>query len=295
MTHRFGERAQKERELRERVDPDDAGDLRAYRFKEGISSGPTLVVIVVVAAVLGWLFSSGGHRVGTGIAFFAIFLAVGVGIVYRLAGSRAAEDFLLVYAEGHGLELRAERRLPAATPLLRKGDRCYAPRSLSGQIAPGVDGLLALFVVEESSSRGQGSAADRHLYTLGLTEVPACAAHLPELYCQRRLGPRSFDGLEDAFRQSRQRVTLESTAVDDRFEIFVRKGQDEVWLRRLFSPSFVAWLAEATPADLSLELAEGTLVVYVPGHREDAETLDQIAAATGTIAQRLLEESAQTS
>jgi hypothetical protein len=33
----------------------------------------------------------------------------------------------------------------------------------------------------------------------------------------------------------------------------------------------------------------------MPKHREDAETLDAMAAAAGTVAQRLLEESAQTS
>jgi hypothetical protein len=294
MARRFGERAQRDQERRERTRPTDAASLSGYHLKELVlSSWPTLVLIAAVAAAVGWLASSGGSNVGVGVAFFLLVAAVGVWFVVRSARSRAADDFFVFYAETHGLELQARRQLPAETPLLRRGDRSYASRSLSGRLAPGIDGLLALFTSEETSTASRETV--RHDYTLGLAEVFACAEHVPELYCQPRSGPASFERLGDAFRGSRRRVTFESVALDDRFDIFVGEDQDEVWLRRLFSPSFVVWLGEAPPADLSFELVNGTLVTYVPGYREDAGTLDAMAAATGTIAQRLLEESAQTS
>ena len=88
---------------------------------------------------------------------------------------------------------------------------------------------------------------------------------------------------------------MESEALEKRFEILVGERQDEVWTRRLFTPAFVVWLAESTPKKLSVELVDGTLVAYVPGHKEDAKDLDALAAAAGEIARRLLEESAQTS
>jgi hypothetical protein len=296
MARRWGERAQKEQELRERVRPTDAAALSGYHLKELLSSWPTVVLIAAVAAAVGWLASSGGHNVGIGLAFFLLVFAIGVGVVSRSARSRGADDFFVFYAETHGLELRARRQLPASTPLLRRGDRSYASRSLGGQIAPGIDGVLALFTSEETSGSGTSSAnAVRHDYTLGLVEIFSCADHVPELYCQRRSGLSPFERLGDAFRGSKRRVSLESEALDDRYDIFVREDQDEIWLRRLFSPTFVVWLAQAPPADLSFELVDGTLVTYVLGYREDAGTLDAIAAATGTIAQRLLEESAQTS
>ena len=83
--------------------------------------------------------------------------------------------------------------------------------------------------------------------------------------------------------------TLESEALGDRYEIFVAKDQDDVWLRRLFSPSFIVWLTESAPDKFAFELVGGTLVAYVPEHKEDAADLDRVAAATGAVAQRLRE------
>ncbi|HEX3360271.1 MAG TPA: hypothetical protein VHS74_04690, partial [Solirubrobacterales bacterium] len=128
-----------------------------------------------------------------------------------------------------------------------------------------------------------------------MTEVPECVAHMPELYVKRKSGLRSLEKLEDVFRVGKKRVTLESEALAKRYEIFVGKEQDEVWTRRLFSPSFIVWLAESSPPKFGFELVDGTLVTFIPKHREDAESLDTMAAAIGTVAQRLLEESAQTS
>jgi hypothetical protein len=89
--------------------------------------------------------------------------------------------------------------------------------------------------------------------------------------------------------------SLESDALAKRYEIFVGKDQDEVWTRRLFSPSFIVWLTEGPPDKFGFELVDGTLVAFIPKHKEDATTLDSMAVATGTVAQKLLEESAQTS
>jgi hypothetical protein len=112
---------------------------------------------------------------------------------------------------------------------------------------------------------------------------------------QARRGPRPLSKFGDAFRRGKRSVTLESEAFDKRFEILVGEGQDEIWTPRLFSPGFIVWLAESSPRKLSFELVDGSLVAYVPDHREKAKDLDQLAAVAGAIARRLLEESAQTS
>jgi hypothetical protein len=127
-----------------------------------------------------------------------------------------------------------------------------------------------------------------------MSEVPECVQHLPELYCQKRSGLRSLEKFEDVFRRSKRRVTLESEKMGDRYEIFVAKEQDDVWLRRLFSPTFIVWLTEAAPDKFAFELVGGTLVAYVPKHKEDTADLDQVAAATGAVAKRLREKSAET-
>jgi hypothetical protein len=154
--------------------------------------------------------------------------------------------------------------------------------------------MLALFTYEEQTTDSNGNRqTNYHRYTLGMSEVPECVAHVPELYCQKRSGLRSLEKFEDVFRAGKRRVTLESEALGDRYEIFVAKDQDDVWLRRLFSPSFIVWLIEGAPEKFAFELVAGTLVAYVPKHQEDAADLDRVATATGAVAKRLREKSAE--
>jgi hypothetical protein len=275
--------------------PDNADDLRGYHFRELLHKPLTWILAGGGSLVLGVLFLLAFGFVG-GLIVFLIALAFGVWVTWKIADSRAADDFFDVYAKSHGLELGGKIWLPASTPLLRKGDDRYAERTLNGEIAPGVDGFLALFtyVVETSDSQGNRSKTF-HPFTLGMVDVPECAEHMPELYCQRKGGLRSLEKFEDLFRRSKERVTLESEALAGRYEIFCRKGQDAVWLRRVFSPSFIVWLTEAAPDKFAFELVDGTLVAYVRGHQEDTAGLEAVAAATGLVATRLREKSGERS
>jgi hypothetical protein len=273
--------------------PTDANALRGHHFKRLLRKQLTWWLIGVPALVAG-IAVGAGTSVVIGLVVLIAIVAVGIGVVFAIADSKAADDFFHVYAENHELELGGKSKLPSATPLLRKGDDRYAERTLAGEIAPGCDGLLALFTYEEQTTDSDGNRqTNYHRYTLGMSEVPECVEHVPELYCQRRSGLRSLEKFEDVFRAGKRRVTLESEALGDRYEIFVAKDQDEVWLRRLFSPSFIVWLTESAPEKFAFELVGGALVAYVPKHREDAADLDQVAAATGAVAQRLREKSAE--
>jgi hypothetical protein len=273
--------------------PTDANALRGHHFKRLLRKQLTWWAIGVPAVVIG-VFVATATSVVIGLVVALAIVAIGIGVVFALADSKAADDFFHVYAQNHDLELGGKSRLPAATPLLRKGDDQYANRTLTGEIAPGCSGLLALYTYEEQTTDSNGnSQTNYHRYTLGMSEVPECVAHIPELYCQRRAGLRSLEKFEDVFRRTKRRVTLESEALGDRYEIFVAKDQDDVWLRRLFSPSFIVWLTESAPEKFAFELVGGTLVAYVPKHKEDVADLDAVAAATGAVAQRLREKSSE--
>ncbi|HEY2056103.1 MAG TPA: hypothetical protein VGH14_19385 [Solirubrobacterales bacterium] len=270
--------------------PADANALRGHHFKRLMRKQLTWWLIGVPAVLIG------GFLVTTNVVFgliaLLVIVAIGVGVVFAIADSKAADDFFTVYAESRHLELSGKTRLPAATPLLRKGDDQYANRTLSGEIAPGCAGLLAMYTYEEQTTDSNGNRqTNYHRFTLGMSDVPECVDHLPELYCQKRSGLRSLEGLEDVFRRSKRRVTLESEALGDRYEIFVRKDQDDIWLRRLFSPSFIVWLTESAPDKFAFELVGGTLVAYIPKHKEDVTDLDAVATATGAVAKRLREKS----
>jgi hypothetical protein len=271
--------------------PDDADDMRGYHFGRLMRTPLTLILIAVLTAaafIAGLIFI--GAAIGAGGALVALLL--GVVVVFVIADKRAADDFFEVYAANRGLTLVHGRgRLPQATPLLRKGDDRYTDRTLTGPIADGFDGTLALFTYEEETRDSDGDTQTNYYrYTLGLVEVADCARFVPELYCQRKFGLRALEKFEDAFRGDKQRVTLESEKLLEKYEIFATKEQDANWLRQLFSPSFIVWLTDSAPDKFAFELVDGTLCCYVSGHKENAAALDAIAAATGSVAQRLRDE-----
>jgi len=71
---------------------------------------------------------------------------------------------------------------------------------------------------QSRDSKGNKQTSYYH-YTVCLINLPESQPHIPELYCQRKFGLRALEKLEDAFRGSKQRVELESAALDDRYEI----------------------------------------------------------------------------
>jgi hypothetical protein len=273
--------------------PDDADDLRGFHFKRLLGKATTwiaIAVFVLAAGIAGAVVLGAAVGAGAAGAMFLLSLLV----VFAIADSKSEDAFFEVYARQRGLSLSGKGALPPATPLLRKGDDRYAERALSGPLADGLDGVLALYTYEDETTDSEGNRQTNYYrYTLALINVPECATHIPELYCRRKSGLRSLEKLEDAFR-STERVKLESEALDERYEIFAGKDQDQVWLRRLFSPTFIVWLGEEAPKKFAFELVGGTLCCFVNGHKEATTELDLIRTASATVAIRLREESLET-
>jgi hypothetical protein len=271
--------------------PDDANDLRGFHFKRLLGQASTWVIIAVLASTA-----------GVGVAIYAASVALGGGAalavlvlamiaVLAIADSRAADAFFAYYAQENGFALGGRSPLPGATPLLRKGDDRYAERTLTGDLADGVNGVLALYTYEETSTDSKGNRQTNYYrYTVGLVQIPECAAHIPELYVQRKFGIKALEKLEDAFRGDKERVEFESAELDKRFEIFVDEKQDRNWLRQLFSPSFIVWMLQKTPNKFAFELVDGSLCCYANNHKEKAADLDSMRAATAVVAKRLREE-----
>jgi hypothetical protein len=271
--------------------PADANALRGFHFRRLMRKPLALILIgadVLAAGIVA------GILVGPliGLAAAAAVLVVGLLIVLVIADSRAADAFYASYATEHGLALGGRAPLPGATPLLRRGDDRYAERTFSGALDDGVEGTLALYTYEEESTDSEGNRETNYYhYTVGLVEVAECADHVPELFCRHKSGLRSLEKVEDVFRRDKERVHLESEALDEKYEIFAGKGQDAVWLRQLFSPTFIVWLGEEAPKKFAFELVDGNLCCYVNGHKQKGAELDGMRLATGAVARRLREES----
>ena len=275
--------------------PDDANDLRGFHFGQLIRK-PLTWVLVGIATVAAGIAGAVFVGAGIGVAAAGVVFLLSLLIVFGIADSRAEDAFFEAYAGERGMSLSEERTLlPPATPLLRKGDDRYAERALAGPLADGIDGVLALYTYEDETTDSDGNRQTNYYrYTVGMIDVPECVGLIPELYCQRKFGLRALEKLEDAFRGSKMRVKLESEALDERYEIFAHEGQDQVWLRRLFSPTFIVWLNDSAPEKFAFELVDGTLCCYVSNHRKTAAELDTIRAASAAVATRLREESAET-
>jgi hypothetical protein len=111
----------------------------------------------------------------------------------------------------------------------------------------------------------------------------------PGVFLARRRGLAGLLGHGWLSTGTRRKVELESISLHERYELWVERTQDDLLLRELFSPSFVAWLAEH-PLEPCFEYRAGTLVVYLERRLEDAAHLGWLQDATATIAARLGQE-----
>lgn len=263
----------------------NADQLTSSEFKKSLKTRKTRLWIGGSTLVTGVLFGIGAGPSG-GAAMAALALGIGLLIVRVKAGRRAEEAFYDSFAKSRGLKRSADQMGPA-TPLLRKGDERKTDEMFSGQLNPEFQGALVLYTFTEVYQDGKGNRQETNYpFTLVTIEMPKFAEHMPELVVEAQ-GSKIFDKLGDAFRGNLERVRLESAAFDDRFQVFTRKDQDPVWTRRLFSPSFILYLADHPTKDFAFEFESGRLVAYVPKYKETDAELDHVIAIGCELASKL--------
>ena len=266
-----------------------ADQLTGSHFKEMLRKPVTWVWILGLTLVAGLGFGIFGSPVAGAVAA-AVVLVIGIIVVYGMADSKAEEAFFDAYAKSRGLK-RDARDLKQLTPLLRKGDERETKQQFVGKLDDQFSGSLALYTYTEITRDHKGNEQrSDYPFTLVLIELPETVEHLPELLVEKQSGFDFLEGLEDKFRGNHERVKLESEALDQRFEIFVRKDQDPVWVRRLFSPSFIVWLTEHPARDLAFEMVNGNLVTFVPKHKESSGELDQMISVGCEVAAKIRAE-----
>lgn len=278
-----------------RVEITHANQLRGARFKALIRR-PVAWVPITVIALLALIFLAAAGIPAIGGAAFVVVALIGVLVVFLIADNQAEDAFYDSYCESHRLTRIANPAIGTLTPLLRKGDERKTDEIFRGELAPGIEGDLVLFTYTEVTRDSDGDRQETDFpYTLVHVEMPEIIPHMPELRVQNQFGFKFLEGFEDSFRRKHERVTLESEKLGDRYEIFVLKAQDQIWVRRLFSPSFIVWLVGGPPEMFAFELENGHLVAYVPRHIEDSGGLEEVTRAGTYVARRLLDEVAETS
>lgn len=247
---------------------------------------PASIAVPLVVLVL--LLLSEGTVLDAILAALVAYAVVAV-LAFIRAVRGAREAFFESYAGSRGLERHADEVPPPVTPLLRMGDRRWAARVMTGSLPGGLDGALAQYTYEELSDKG-GRRGDPHRFTIAIYGLPDVTDRVLELYCEPRSG--SSPGGITGFRR-RNRLRLESVALDRRYEIFYGTGEDENWLHQLHSPTFIVWLSEQPPEGFGFQLSHGYLCAFLPGHRESAAELDALCEAGSLVARRVFEEAAE--
>ena len=185
-------------------------------------------------------------------------------------------------------ELAAARGLEALpgldpgplTPLLAEALGNGLQPALRGQLGEGVSGVVGQLAYKRNKT---------FRFHAALTEVPTATAFAPRVFCIRR-GRSTRDDEFYGFEARHSKLWTESTALNERYEVATSPYQDPIWLRRLFSPSFVDWLRTAEPADFSFELAYGAVLGSVEEDDPGADGLAALCDATAHVATRIREE-----
>jgi hypothetical protein len=168
-----------------------------------------------------------------------------------------------------------------ATPALVRSGGAEVEPLLEGELAPGLEGTLCRL------TQGGGGRGGRHALAV-VTRVPETVAFAPALVCRDRA---AFDAAPASLPAERwAEATLESQAFSDRYRLLALAGQDQGWLRELFSPALISWLGHDASPGLSWELNSGDLVVLVPGGADDAGLADRLVTDAAELARRLRAE-----
>jgi|GEM_PF-2524500 len=166
------------------------------------------------------------------------------------------------------------------TPALVRGRRGSVSVLREGGLAPGLEGRLCHHVFAAGTTRRES--------TVVVTEVPEGVAFAPALVCRDR---GELGGAPAQLPTERWRPTeLESTAFNRRYRLLFLAGQDPIYVRELFAPALIAWLAHDVPPGFSFELNERHLVVTLPGHLAPGPETDRLCALAAELAGRIRAE-----
>lgn len=220
--------------------------------------------------------------------------ALGTLIGYALTQRTGAEppEALREYAHVNKVALN-NSNLPAVTPLLLQ-PWGRTDGHVEGLHPTGFRGRIGVFnfvrphrmylnVAMQMITRSLWPEPKGLYMLVALAELPRSRATLPLLLCERRYGGALIDSVEETARGLR-RVHLESAELEKLYEVFTHPRQDPVWIRRLFSPTFVVWLSEEVAQELSFEIFDGYVCAAKPvrdAHklsRREIERMSSIAA-----------------
>jgi hypothetical protein len=242
------------------------------------------IALVYGAAFVGWRGVLGGIALTPLVVFLAAYVS---------ARSRAAREFYGEVAAGLGLAYTRQSSYPPVTPLLSAGSRQRFDHAMQGPLLGKLGGppcLLSHFTYDSEYASDTGNRAFKPVpFTVCVIEIGTPLWRFRGLYLRQRMSALGFDHDWLGRAPKPERVTLESARFDELYDLRRASDQDEFAIRELFSPSFVAWLADH-PLRPGFECKAGTLVVFIRGHADSAGTFAMLQETSREIARRLAKQ-----
>jgi hypothetical protein len=236
------------------------------------------------AVAVGIAVTAGNHDLLGGMtATLAVLLALIV-VIWKHASDEAQTEFFTALAPTLGLRYMVTGSLPPVTPLTAAGKKRVYTHYMEGPIFGALGGpRCGLAHYSFSTVDDEGNEGRRWPFTVCGMEMPGALPLFHGVYLRRR-GGVVRDWLDRA--PHPESVELESTDFSERYELRAARDQDPLVLHELFSPSFLAWLAEH-PLRPGFECKAGELVTFIPGHEFDGDHLTLFHDATREIAKRI--------
>jgi hypothetical protein len=190
------------------------------------------------------------------------------------------EDAYSAFAAQRGLQSLGEFAAGPLTPLLVESKGCRIAPAVRGRLSAEFDGLAGQLSYTRNKT---------YRFNVALSQVPGSTEFVPRLFCIRK-GRSTRDDEFYGFEARHAKLWTESVKLNERYTVSTSPFQDPNWLRQLFSPAFVDWLATAPPADFSFELAYGSLLGSVEEDHPDLTAIADLCDATAHVAERIRRE-----
>ena len=183
-------------------------------------------------------------------------------------------------AAERGMQLVGRVSAGRLTPLLVESKHCEIEPAVRGRLSAEVEGTAGQLSYTRNKT---------FRFNVALAEVSGSTEFAPRVFCIRR-GRSTRDDEFYGFEARHSKLWTESVKLNERYAVSTSPFQDENWLRQLFSPAFVDWLATEPPADFSFELAYGALLGSVEEDDPDPSGLAALCDATAYVAERIRRE-----
>jgi hypothetical protein len=187
------------------------------------------------------------------------------------------------FATERGLEPVPALELGALTPLLVESKHCRLGPAARGRLAGEVEGVVGHLAYTRNKS---------FRFNVALVEVHGSTPFAPRLFCIRQ-GRSTRDDEFYGFEARHSKLWTESEKLNQRYTVSTGPYQDPNWMRQLFSPALVDYLATKPPADFSFELAYGILLGSVEADDPGTDGLAALCEATVYVAERIARESGE--